>query len=248
MTEIPRNHPRYISLITREKISEGIRNGLVHETGLIAHGRGEAFDYLIGEKTQFFGENAAKTSAAFLLLARDPVISVNGNVVALCAKECISLAESVHAKIEVNLFHRTNERIRRLVDELKKSGAKQVYGSKGDARITGLEHNRGFCDSDGIFLSDTILVPLEDGDRCQALKKMGKKVITIDLNPLSRTARAADVTVVDNLIRAVPNIEKWVKKLRKSSREDLLKIVDVWNNEEELNQVLLFICKRFECL
>jgi 4-phosphopantoate--beta-alanine ligase len=33
---------------------------------------------------------------------------------------------------------------------------------------------------------------------------MGKRVITIDLNPLSRTARAADVTIVDELTRALP--------------------------------------------
>ena len=51
MQEIPEEHPRYFSLITREKISMAVKKGIAHETGLIAHGRGEAFDYLIGEKT-----------------------------------------------------------------------------------------------------------------------------------------------------------------------------------------------------
>ena len=51
MGKIPKSHPRYVSLITREKVSQLMKKGLVHETGLIAHGRGEAFDYLIGEKT-----------------------------------------------------------------------------------------------------------------------------------------------------------------------------------------------------
>jgi 4-phosphopantoate--beta-alanine ligase len=91
MEEILKSHPRYLSLVIREKISNGMKKGLVHETGLIAHGRGEAFDYLFGEKTQFFADNAEKVAAAALILAEDPVISVNGNVVALTSKECIAL-------------------------------------------------------------------------------------------------------------------------------------------------------------
>ncbi|GAG99613.1 unnamed protein product, partial [marine sediment metagenome] len=67
MAAIPKNHPRYMSLLTREKISQAMKNGIVHETGLIAHGRGEAFDYLLGEKTISPVELAEKTAAAALL-------------------------------------------------------------------------------------------------------------------------------------------------------------------------------------
>ena len=49
-----------------------------------------------------------------------------------------------------------------------------------------------------------MLVPLEDGDRCEALVTAGKTVVTIDLNPLSRTSRTATLTVVDGLTRALP--------------------------------------------
>ena len=75
MSRIPENHPRYLSLMLREKISDGIKKGLVHETGLIAHGRGESFDYLIGEKTIDLAGGAEKVSAAMLLCAENPVIS-----------------------------------------------------------------------------------------------------------------------------------------------------------------------------
>ena len=51
LTNIPYNHPRAGSLHIREMLVEGLRNGIVAHEGLIAHGRGEAFDYLIGEKT-----------------------------------------------------------------------------------------------------------------------------------------------------------------------------------------------------
>ncbi|KYK21988.1 hypothetical protein AYK24_03005 [Thermoplasmatales archaeon SG8-52-4] len=248
MDKIPKSHPRYHSLFLREKISHAMKKGLVHETGLIAHGRGEAFDYLIGEKTILSAENAEKVTAAALLCAVNPVISVNGNVVALAKKECIDLAKSIPAKIEVNLFHRTDQRIKKIINELKKQGLNKVYGNKADALIPDLDHNRALCDKEGIFSSDIILVPLEDGDRCQALKKMGKIVIAIDLNPLSRTARTADITIVDNVIRAIPNIEKWVNILKNEKKEILKDMVDSWDNEKMLKDVFSFISKRLNSL
>lgn len=248
MKKIPKNHPRYQSLIIRERVTNAMKKGLVHETGLIAHGRGETFDYLIGEKTIPLSEEAETVAAAVLLLAKNPVISVNGNVVSLVAKECISLAKAIPAKLEVNLFHRTDERIKKIVKELKKQGAKKVYGTKPNSRILGLEHDRGLCDKEGIFSADVVLVPLEDGDRCQALRNMGKIVIAIDLNPLSRTARTANVTIVDNVIRAIPNIEKWVKKLRNEDRTTLQKMTKSWNNDKMLQEVCSFISKRLSNL
>ena len=245
---IPRSHPRYRSLVVRERLADGLRKGLVHETGLIAHGRGEAFDYLIGEKTVGVADEAAKVAAAALLLANDPVISLNGNVVALASKDCISLANKIPAKLEVNLFHRTNDRVKRLVKELKKQGAKKVYGRNADALIPGLNHDRALCEKEGIYDADVVLVPLEDGDRCEALKKMGKTVLTIDLNPLSRTAWTADVTVVDNIVRALPNIEKWVVVLKNRKKEMLKNMVESWDNSEGLRRVLDYISKRLKSL
>lgn len=246
MANIPKSHPRYESLMIRERIAEGFREGIVHETGLIAHGRGEAFDYLIGEHTIPIADAAAKTAAALLLRSEHPVISVNGNVVALTVDECISLAKSIPAVIEVNLFHRELKRIKKLVDILLEHGAEKVYGLNADMRIPGLDHNRGWCEKDGIFSADTVLVPLEDGDRCEALRAMNKKVITIDLNPLSRTAQMADITIVDNVIRAIKNIEKWVDKLRDEKSDVLDRIIISWNNKTMLREVISFISNRLE--
>jgi len=93
-----------------------------------------------------------------------------------------------------------------------------------------------------------VLVPLEDGDRCEALRKLGKVVIAIDLNPLSRTARTADVTIVDNVIRAIPNIERWVKKLKGCEKEELVSIANSWDNRSALKEVLSYISKRLNSL
>jgi len=99
--KIPKSHPRFVSLSIREKIVKGYNDGLVAKEGLLAHGRGEAFDYLVGEKTTRTAKAAINAAAATLLSAQNPVISVNGNVAALCPKEIVQLAKATKAKIEV---------------------------------------------------------------------------------------------------------------------------------------------------
>ena len=51
MADIPDSHPRKASLMARHNLVEAAAEGLLAESAMIAHGRGEAFDYLLGEKT-----------------------------------------------------------------------------------------------------------------------------------------------------------------------------------------------------
>jgi 4-phosphopantoate--beta-alanine ligase len=176
-----------------------------------------------------------------LLDAEHPVISVNGNVAALSAGDIKELSDELGCRVEVNIFHRTKERVDRLISHMKDNGIEDVLGKGPDARIPGLDHARSFCCREGIFSADVILVPLEDGDRCQALRDMGKKVITIDLNPLSRTARTASITIVDNIIRALPLIKE---KVREFKDLDHLDVAD-FDNESNLLLTLRRITKRF---
>ena len=215
--KIPKSHPRFVSLSIREKIVKGYNDGLVAKEGLLAHGRGEAFDYLVGEKTTKTAKAAINAAAVTLLSAQSPVISVNGNVAALCPKEIVQLAKATKAKIEVNLFYYDENRKKKIVKSLKKAGAKQVLGTnpKSYRRISGLDSSRRIVDRDGIFTGDVILVPLEDGDRTAALKRAGKTVITFDLNPLSRTSQTADITIVDNIVRGMKLLVLACKKSKR---------------------------------
>jgi 4-phosphopantoate--beta-alanine ligase len=213
MTEIPRSHPRYESLILREKLVEGFREGYVVPQGLIAHGRGEMFDYLLGEKTTKESRIASRAAAALLLRAKRPVISVNGNVAALCPKEVVRLSHAIDARIEVGLFHRTDQRVSRIQNILEKNGARDVLGFLPDASIPGLGSMRGLCTREGIYSADVVLIPLEDGDRAEALAKMKKETIAIDLNAMSRTARNATVTIVDEVTRAILELIRNVEDL-----------------------------------
>ena len=47
MGEIPDSHPRKASLLARAKLTEAASQGLLAESALIAHVRGEDFDYLL---------------------------------------------------------------------------------------------------------------------------------------------------------------------------------------------------------
>jgi len=217
--KIPRSHPRHDSLVTRESLVRAWREGIVVPEGLIAHGRGEAWDYLFGEETSAPAFVAERAAAAFFLAAERPVISVNGNVAALAAREVVRLARAIPARIEVNLFHRSNARMLRITRALERAGAREVLGLRPDARIPGLESRRALSHRDGVFGADVVLVPLEDGDRAEALARMKKVVISIDLNPLSRTSQRATIPVVDELRRALLNIEKFVKELKVDVRE-----------------------------
>jgi len=221
---IPSDHPRYHSLMTRERLAECAKAGIVSWEGLTAHGRGEAFDYLIGERTTPGALRAERTAAAMLLSARNPVISVNGNTAALAAEEISELQKACGARVEVNLFHRTEKRVEMIENLLRDSGV-DVFSGVAE-RLLPLSHDRAWCRREGMFAADVVLVPLEDGDRCEALVGMGKSVIAIDLNPLSRTAQSASITIVDELTRALPQISRACGEISKTEQEQLLRSVD----------------------
>ena len=221
---IPPDHPRYRSLVARERLASCAREGVVTPEGLAAHGRGEAFDYLIGERTTESALLAERVAAAMLLSARAPVISVNGNTAALAAGAIAGLQAASRARVEVNLFHRTEERVEKVTRLLESAGVEVLRGRAEP--LLPLSHARALCLRDGIFSADTVLVPLEDGDRCEALVGMGKRVIAIDLNPLSRTARAATLTVVDELTRALPNITAACREITPGEGERLMGSLD----------------------
>ena len=245
--EIPENHPRAQSLKIRHKIIDGMLKLIVAEAGLIAHGRGEAFDYLIGEKTNSNAINAMKAAVATLLLAKYPVISVNGNVTALCAKDIIEFSRIIGAKVEINIFYNKPGRLEAITKVFNEMGLKEIFGTNDSEKVTikELSSNRRFVDPKGIKIADVVLVPLEDGDRTEALIKENKKVISIDLNPLSRTSQMAHISIVDNIIRAIPLMIKIAIEFKEKnySETKLRKIVDKFNNKKNLSNAIKYIIK-----
>jgi len=255
MGDIPRSHPRYNSLIGRKLLTEAAADGLLAASALIAHGRGEAFDYLLGEQTCASARRAISEAAKRLINAENPVISLNGNAVALAADDLIRCAAVVGCPVEINIYYRTPERMAALLKRLgerkefvaqgkapegwsnqheKRLGnwrtaveSVEILGAEPDGLIPGLEGPRANCCKNGILGADVVLVPLEDGDRCEALVALGKQLLVIDLNPMSRTAKTATVTIVDELMRCSPLLLKDILDGTSSQTEK-------WENDANL--------------
>ncbi len=234
---IPSTHPRAQSLNIRHALIQGVKDGITADSGLIAHGRGEAFDYLLGERTHDFAEKAIIASAAALFTAKHPVISVNGNTAILCPKEMVEFSNMSSVPLEINLFYRTSGRIEKIADVLRKHGAKYVLGVNEEEQVEldGFDSYRRIVDRNGIEKADVVVVPLEDGDRTENLVRMGKTVVTIDLNPLSRTSIAANITVVDNILRFFPLLKKHYLSM---TPERAKKILDEYDNKQVLQASL----------
>ena len=69
---IPKSHPRYESLVLRDKIVKASEKGYLADSAMIAHGRGEAFDYLIGEKTTYPAKRAMYVAPKLSLACPGP--------------------------------------------------------------------------------------------------------------------------------------------------------------------------------
>ncbi len=239
----PKSHPRYLSNYYRDIMAQGVKLGITSLQGLTAHGRGETFDYLIGETTEIFAKTAIQAAAATLILAKHPVLSVNGNTAILSAKEFVNLSKILPAQIEVNLFHASKTRENIIKKYLEKFGAKKIL-LPSKTVIPGIKSNRRMINAEGQAKADVAFVGLEDGDRTEALAAMGKTVIVIYLNPLSRCAQKANITIVDNIVRAFPLLVKTVLDLKNNDRKNLQEILEKYNNREVLSQAIKFINKR----
>jgi len=227
-------HPRYESLMIRKKIAEAGAKGMLADSAMIAHGRGEAFDYLLGEQTIPSALDATREAAARLVKSSKPVLSLNGNAIALAGQEFLTIASQLGCPIEINIFYRTPQRMGALIGHLKMLNQKldldvEIMGGIPDARIPGLEGPRGACQQNGIFEADTVLVPLEDGDRCEALMAMGKTVLVIDLNPISRSSRGCTVGIVDEVTRVAQNLIQFIPQKPAATN---------WDNDRGLQSAL----------
>lgn len=203
---------------------------------------------MIGEKTNDLAREAIRAAVASMLLADHPVISVNGNVCALVPTELVELSNLIGAPLEINLFYYRKEREDAILKALHDAGATEVLGTvaRPSTTIPELSSNRRKVDPDGIGSADLVLVPLEDGDRTEALRRIGKKVVTIDLNPMSRTAVFSHITIVDNIVRALPVMVETARELKDATHEELARIVSEFDNAENLRSAIAFMISHLQ--
>ena len=68
---------------------------------------------------------------------------------------------------------------------------------------------------------------------------MGKNVVTVDLNPMSRTAKQASITIVDNVVRTLPLLCEEIQNLSASDTE--VPTLNDYNNAAVLQKALQHI-------
>jgi 4-phosphopantoate--beta-alanine ligase len=116
-------------------------------------------------------------------------------------------------------------------------------------KLAHIASDRANVHKNGIFQADVVFVPLEDGDRAQALTKLGKTVLTVDLNPLSRTAIASTVTIVDEVTRALKNLVSFAKHFKNENHKDELDVLKAtFDNVENLKASYALMQKRLRSL
>jgi 4-phosphopantoate--beta-alanine ligase len=240
---IPDDHPRAQSLHYRHQLVDGMKAKIVTPSGLCAHGRGEAFDYMFGEKTIPLAIKAMKAAIVALKKAKTPVISVNGNVAALVPEKIVELSDVLNIPLEINIFYQAPGRIEAIKQKLISVGGQNLLGT-GDVEsvnIPNISSNRRIVDPRGIYQADVVLIPLEDGDRAEALVEAGKTVIAIDLNPLSRTSQKSHITIVDNLIRVIPKMIELSKEISTLDNSEINQWYNDFNQKENLNYTIKYM-------
>jgi 4-phosphopantoate--beta-alanine ligase len=66
---------------------------------------------------------------------------------------------------------------------------------------------------------------------------MGKTVVTIDLNPLSRTSKIATISIIDNINRCLPLLTETLKNFKLRSDKELKEILSQFDNKNNLLRV-----------
>jgi 4-phosphopantoate--beta-alanine ligase len=64
------------------------------------------------------------------------------------------------------------------------------------------------------------------------------------LNPLSRTAQKASITIVDNIVRAAPKLVEITKKLKEDGKKNCKKILANFDNKKNLSESIALINER----
>jgi 4-phosphopantoate--beta-alanine ligase len=70
---------------------------------------------------------------------------------------------------------------------------------------------------------------------------MKKKVITIDLNPLSRTSQSSTISIIDNIVRTIPLLVKVTKDLKTKGKDLLRKNLEKYDNQYNLDESIKII-------
>jgi len=223
---IPKDHPRYKSLVTREHLAECARTGIVSLEGLTSHGRGEAFDYLLGEKTSESALLAGKDCGGPAPHRKTPGALRERQHRGACGTRNRASPEGKRGARRGQPLPpdtRTGTADR---DGSSAMPVRTVFSGRSRSASSRSPTTGPFCRREGCLLPMSCLSRSKTATAARCSVGMGKKVIAIDLNPLSRTAKTATLTVVDEVTRALPEIAQACTALSDGKCRSLVAVMD----------------------
>jgi len=117
-------------------------------------------------------------------------------------------------------------------------------------KLSHIASDRAKRRQNGIFQADVVFVPLEDGDKAQALTKLGKTVLTVDLNPLSSNCSSkVPLQSSNEVTRAFKNLVSFAKHWKSETNHDELDLLKTtFDNLENLKASYALMQKRLRSL
>ena len=164
MSDVPKTHPRYLSLALRDTIVAGVeqRDYLCPWAyrarawgGFRLPHRGNDTTLRDGGNPRGGGDASSRSTPCHL--------RQRAMLAALAPDGLIALGRVLNAPLEVNIFHTETGREQRIREHLLKHGASDVLMPTTQAQLSYIDSNRKFVHPDGIFKADVVFVPLEDG-------------------------------------------------------------------------------------
>lgn len=236
MTEIPISHPRYRSIIVREKLVNAYNNNILNDEDLIDFGKEEAVDYFLGEKTTKMAYISYIISIMDMFLAKKPALILDNisfilaeDTIRKSVKDAFFVYPSIDGREDRadNIHPFFGDRLLIVINEksfneilLKRIGLPYFkYSSTEDIDDLGI---------------DLLFYHKMDNRQLDGLKNVKK--VYFGLNLFSNCYYCSDLVILDNINRFFTNIERLYFKLIKNDKERLNKLVVKFGNVDFLKE------------
>ena len=175
MSDVPKTHPRYLSLSLRDTIGcrRGARHHLYPRLNRTRTWRGFRLPHRGGDTTLRDGGDSCRPRRCSAW-QNTPVISVNGNVAALVPDGLVEIGTSPERSVRGQHFpHGNGTRTKnpRIPPEARRTRRAHA-DNRGATLLYRLQSGNSCIQTESLKRMSSV-VPLEDGDRCEALRKMG---------------------------------------------------------------------------
>lgn len=237
MTEIPVSHPRYRSIIVREKLVRAYNDNLLKDEDLIDFGKEEAVDYFLGEKTTKIAYISYIIAIRDMFFAKKPALILD-NISFILAGETLRKSTK-----DTFIMHSSTEGCNNNIENTHPFwGGKLLIGvnkkSFNEKLLRRLDIPYFEYSNTEDILDKGIDVLYYHKIERQFKELDNVKKIYFGLNLFSDCYYWSDLIILDNINRFFTNIEKLYFRLIKKDKERFNKLVERYSNIDFLKEYI----------